>query len=327
MTMATNGQKIMIAGGAGYIGSVLTPRLLERGYELDVIDLLWFGNHLPAEVKVLEKDLLELKEADLEDYNQVIFLGGLSNDPMAEYSPARNFVENGSSPAYLAYIAKRAGVKRFIYGGSCSVYGYTVNELYDETFPTASNYPYGISKLQGEFASLQLQDSNFSVICFRQGTVNGFSPRMRLDLIVNAMFKSALHEGTITVNNPAIWRPILAIQDAASAYTRAVEAPQEISGIFNIASGNYTVGEVADYVKLGVKQHLNIDCRILIKHIQDYRNYKVNFEKAKRVLSFRPRYEVEDIVKELAEHFEYFKDFDNVKYYNIGTFKNLFPNR
>jgi nucleoside-diphosphate-sugar epimerase len=327
MNMEPNGMKILIAGGAGYIGSVLTPRLIDRGYEVDVVDLLWFGKHLPEDIKVLGKDVMELKEADLEGYSQVIFLAGLSNDPMAEYSPARNFVENGSSPAYLAYIAKRAGVKRFIYGGSCSVYGYTVNELYDETFATVSSYPYGISKLQGEFASMQLRDDNFSVICFRQGTVSGYSPRMRLDLIINTMFKSALRDGVITVNNPSIWRPLLAIQDAASAYTRAVEAPQEISGVFNIASGNYTVGEVADYVKLGIKEHLDVDCKIQIKNIQDYRNYKVNFEKAKRVLSFRPRYEVEDIVKELAEHVDYFKDFENVKYYNIGTFKNLYPNR
>jgi nucleoside-diphosphate-sugar epimerase len=325
--MEPNRMKILIAGGAGYIGSVLTPRLIDRGYEVDVVDLLWFGKHLPEDVKVLEKDVMELKEADLEGYSQVIFLAGLSNDPMAEYSPARNFVENGSSPAYLAYIAKRAGVKRFIYGGSCSVYGYTVNELYDETFATVSSYPYGISKLQGEFASMQLRDDNFSVICFRQGTVSGYSPRMRLDLIINTMFKSALRDGVITVNNPSIWRPLLAIQDAASAYTRAVEAPQEISGVFNIASGNYTVGEVADYVKLGIKEHLDVDCKIQIKNIQDYRNYKVNFEKAKRVLSFRPRYEVEDIVKELAEHVDFFKDFENVKYYNIGTFKKLYPNR
>jgi nucleoside-diphosphate-sugar epimerase len=246
---------------------------------------------------------------------------------MAEYSPARNFMENGSSPAYLAYIAKRAGVKRFIYGGSCSVYGYTVNELYDETFATVSSYPYGISKLQGEFASMQLRDDNFSVICFRQGTVSGYSPRMRLDLIINTMFKSALRDGVITVNNPSIWRPLLAIQDAASAYTRAIEAPQEISGVFNIASGNYTVGEVGDYVKLGIKEHLYLNCKIQIKNIQDYRNYKVSVEKAKRILSFRPRYEVEDIVKELAEHVDYFKDFDNVKYYNIDMFKNIYPNR
>ena len=325
MIMALETQKILIAGGAGYIGSVLTPHLIDRGYEVDVVDLLWFGNHLPESARVIKKDLIELTESDLQGYGTVIFLAGLSNDPMAEYSPVRNFVENGASPAYLAYIAKRARVKRFIYGGSCSVYGYTVNKLYDEDSPASSNYPYGISKLQGEFASLQLAGDGFSVICFRQGTVSGFSPRMRLDLIVNTMFKSALHEGTITVNNPAIWRPILAIQDAVSAYTRALEAPAEISGIFNVASGNYTVGEVADYVQHGVKEYLNMNVKIKIKNIQDFRNYKVSTEKARNILSFRPRYDVEDIVQELAENKQRLSDLESDHYYNIRVFKKLIP--
>jgi nucleoside-diphosphate-sugar epimerase len=317
--------RILVAGGAGYIGSVLIPRLVERGYEADVTDLLWFGNHLPAGVKVVQKPITELREQDLRGYDQVVYLAGLSNDPMAEYSPARNFVENGAGPAYLAYIAKRAGVRRFIYGGSCSVYGYTVNELYDETAPTVSSYPYAISKLQGEFACLQLQDETFSVICFRQGTVSGFSPRMRFDLIVNTMFKSAVCERLVTVNNPAIWRPVLAIQDAASAYVRAIEAPATIGGVFNVASGNYTVGEVADYVKHGVREALGVEARIKILNTQDYRNYKVSTDKARNVLGIQPRYDVEAIVKELADHLNDFGNFANDSFYNIRVFKALYP--
>ncbi len=317
--------KILLVGGAGYIGSVLVPRLLERGYEVDVLDLLWFGDHLPEEVNVIPKNVLEIEESFLEPYAQVIFLAGLSNDPMAEYSPARNFIENGSAPSYLAYLAKRVGVQRFIHGGSCSVYGYTVNELYDETRPTVPAYPYGISKLQGEMGSLQVQDADFSVICLRQGTVSGYSPRMRLDLIVNTMFKTALADGQITVNNPAIWRPILAIQDAASAYVRAVEAPAEISGIFNVASGNYTVGEVADEVRDGIEDTLGFRARIRIKHVQDFRNYKVSIDKASNVLSYKPGQTVRDIVHDLARHKDDFADFDNPSYYNIDTFKKLDP--
>jgi len=315
--------KILVAGGGGYVGSVLVPRLLERGYEVDVLDLLWFGNHLPDTVRVLEKDLFKVKENDLESYEQVIFLAGLSNDPMAEYSPARNFVENSSAPTYLAYIAKRAGVKRFIHGGSCSVYGYTVDELYDEESPTISNYPYGISKLQGELGALKMQDENFSVIAFRKGTVGGYSPRMRLDLVVNTMFKSAVADGVITVNNPAIWRPILAIEDAATAYIRAIESNQSISGVFNVASGNYTVGEIADYVKDAVEQFLEIHPRLDIKHIQDFRNYKVSIKKANEVLSFKPRFDIVAMVKTLVENLEKFKDFANSKYYNIQVFKAM----
>jgi nucleoside-diphosphate-sugar epimerase len=315
--------KILIAGGAGYIGSALVPKLLERGYDVDVVDLLWFGNHLPPEVNVIEKSVTDIDEPMMAGYEQVIFLAGLSNDPMAEYSPARNFMYNAAAPAYLAYLAKRAGIKRYIYASSCSVYGYTVNELYDETAPASSNYPYGISKLQGETACLQMRDANFSVIALRKGTVCGYSPRMRLDLVVNTMFKTALMEGVITVNNPSIWRPVLAIQDAVSAYIRAVEANYDISGIFNVTSGNYTIGEIADYVKDAMLAHKNHNVKIHIKHVQDLRNYKVNIEKAQNVLSFKPKHSIEEIIKELFEHAARFGDFENPNYYNIRVFKAL----
>jgi nucleoside-diphosphate-sugar epimerase len=317
--------RILVAGGAGYIGSRLVPSLVERGYEVEVVDLLWFGNSLPQSVTVVEKDLMELHQKDLEGFDQVIFLAGLSNDPMAEYSPARNFVDNAAGPAYLAYLSKMAGVKRYIHGGSCSVYGYAVDEFYTETSPAVSMYPYGISKLQGEYASLQLQDDTFSVICFRQGTVSGYSPRMRLDLIVNTMFKAALSEGVVTVNNPAIWRPVLSIEDAVAAYLRAVEATDDISGVFNIASGNYTVGEVADYVREAVKTFLGQETRINIKHLMDYRNYKVSFEKAEKILSYKPNHDIEDIVKGLVENKDRFSDFENSRYYNIRVFTELYP--
>jgi nucleoside-diphosphate-sugar epimerase len=315
--------KVLVAGGAGYIGSVLVPSLLERTYEVSVIDLLWFGNHLPAEAKVIKKDIMSVTEDDIKGYDVVIFIAGLSNDPMAEYSPSQNFVDNASCPAYLAYIARRVGVKRYIFGSSCSVYGYTVNELCDEDSPAVSHYPYGISKLQGEFGCLQLQNRDFSVITLRQGTVCGYSPRMRLDLVVNTMFKSAITEKIITINNPAIWRPILDIRDAASAYIRAIEAHQDISGVFNVASGNYTVGEIADYVKEGVGEDLGIDARLNIKHMEDYRNYKVSVEKARNVLSFKARHDIKDIVKSLVDNMDKFKDIDNPAYYNIRIFKML----
>src|ERR1700722_8114773 len=188
--------KLLIAGGAGYVGSMLIPKLLGRGYKVDVVDLFWFGNHLPRQVGVLNKDIFQLTVEDLEAYDQVIFLAGLSNDPMAEYSPSKNFIFNAAAPAYLGYVAKKAGVRRYIYASSCSVYGYTENELFDETRPVSSSYPYGISKLQGEQAAMQMADKDFSVISLRKGTISGYSPRMRFDLIVNTMFKCAMKDRT-----------------------------------------------------------------------------------------------------------------------------------
>jgi nucleoside-diphosphate-sugar epimerase len=315
--------KLLIAGGAGYVGSVLIPKLIDRGYKVDVVDLFWFGNNLPRQVGILNKDIFHLSVEDLEPYDQVIFLAGLSNDPMAEFSPSKNFIFNAAAPAYLAYTAKNAKVKRYIYASSCSVYGYTENELYDESRPVSSVYPYGISKLQGEQAALQMADENFSVISLRKGTISGFSPRMRFDLIINTMFRSALRDHVITVNNPSIWRPILSIEDAATAYIRAIESNYRLAGIFNIASGNYTVGEIADLVKAAVEERLKVRVSLNIKHIQDFRNYKVSTDKASNVLSFHAVADVRSIVSGLIDNMDKFQDWDNPAYSNILTFKKL----
>lgn len=315
--------KILIGGGAGYIGSRLIPELLEHGYEVDVVDLLWFGNHLPEKVKVIKKDLFDIRAEDMEGYEQFIFLAGLSNDPMAEYSPAKNFIYNGALPSYLAYEAKKAGIKRFIYASSCSVYGYTKDELYDETAPVTCGYPYGISKLQGERGVLQLQDKDFSVIGLRQGTVSGYSPRMRFDLIINTMFKVAMTEGKIVVNNPAIWRPIFDIRDAVNAYLRAIQADYSISGIFNVASGNYTVGQVADSVKSEIEKLTNKKINIELKNIQDFRNYKVNTEKAKTTLGYEPQYTIADTIEDIFAYQKEYGDFKDESFYNITTFKKM----
>ena len=117
---------------------------------------------------------------------------------------------------------------------------------------------------------MNLVDDHFSVIALRKGTISGYSPRMRLDLIVNTMFKCALRDGAITINNPTIWRPILAIEDAISAYVRAVEAHENISGLFNIASGNYTVGEVGDLVKYELEEHLHTKVALTIRHARKW---------------------------------------------------------
>jgi len=315
--------RILIAGGAGYVGSALIPHLLDRGYKIDVVDLFWFDNHLPDSVGIVHRDIFDLQVSDLAGYDQVIFLAGLSNDPMADFSPAQNFVSNASAPAYLAYIAQKAKVKRYIYASSCSVYGYTENRLFDEDSPVNSSYPYGISKLQGERAVMQMVDSGFSVIALRKGTVSGYSPRMRFDLLVNTMFKCAMKDGVIRVNDPAIWRPFLSIEDAIMAYTRAIEANDSVSGIYNIASGNHTIGEVADLVKLTVEEEFGKRIALDIKHIKDMRNYKVSIERAETILSFHPHQSVKSIVRNLISNMDKCSDWENPKYYNIQVFKEL----
>ncbi len=316
-------KKILLAGGAGYIGTELCKRLLKLDYKVTVVDDLWFGNNLDSKVELIKKDLFQVSNTELKGFDTVIFLAGVSNDPMAEFSPSENFIQNAACPAYLAYESKRAGVKRFIYASSCSVYGYTVDELYDESAPTTCGYPYGISKLQGENGVMQLVDKNFSGISLRQGTVCGYSDRMRFDLVVNTMFKNAITIGEITVNNPSIWRPIYHIQDACSAFIRAIQAPENISGIFNVASDNYTLGQIGDIVSAEMSRNLKKEIKMHINDMQDFRNYKVSTTHAKNTLGFTPVYGIKDIINQLFEKMGSFNNFDDDKYYNIRVFESL----
>lgn len=297
--------------------------LAGAGYDVDVIDLFWFGNALPRTINATHGDLFDLDAEALRAYDQVIFLAGLSNDPMAEYDPARNFIDNAAAPSYLAFMAKKAGVKRFIYASSCSVYGFTENELYNESSPANSAYPYGISKLQGERGVLQLQDDSYSVIALRQGTVCGYSPRMRFDLIVNTMYKCAILDRHITVNNPAIWRPIIDVRDASRAFVLAVQAAPEISGVFNVAYDNFTVGQIAEQVKAKMDELLGSTVRITTNHVQDVRNYKVSSEKASKLLAFDPQFGVAAMLDTIHAHRAAYADFTDDAYYNIATFKKL----
>ena len=316
-------KKILLAGGAGYIGTELCKRLLNLDYKITVIDDLWFGNNLDPRVELIQKDLFQVNYTELIGYDTVIFLGGVSNDPMAEFSPSENFIQNAACPAYLAYESKRAGVKRFVYASSCSVYGYTVDELYDEKSPTTCSYPYGISKLQGENGVMHFADDKFSVIALRQGTVCGYSDRMRFDLVVNTMFKNAMTTGEITVNNPSIWRPIYHIQDSCTAFIRSIQAPYNISGVFNVASDNYTLGQIGDVVGAEMSKNLGKEIKVHINDVQDFRNYKVSIQHARLRLGFNPTLGVKDIVNDLFLNINKYSDFENEKYYNIKIFKSL----
>jgi nucleoside-diphosphate-sugar epimerase len=316
-------KNILLAGGAGYIGTELCKRLMKLDYDITVIDNLWFGNNLDPKIKLIQKDIFKVNAKDLEGFDTVIFLAGVSNDPMAEFSPSENFIQNAACPAYLSYESKRAGVKRFIYASSCSVYGYTVDELYDESSPTTCSYPYGISKLQGENGVMQLVDNHFSVISLRQGTVCGYSDRMRFDLVVNTMFKNAMLHNEITVNNPSIWRPIFHIQDACTAYIRAIQAPDNISGIFNVASDNYTLGQIGDIVSVEMSKLLNKEVKMHINDVKDFRNYKVSIQHAKLTLGFTPTYTVKDIIHDLYQHAGSISNMESDKYYNIKIFESL----
>ncbi len=319
--------RILVAGGAGYIGSSLVPNLLSRGHDVKVVDLLWFGNHLPSSVPVVRKDVLDLTEDDLAGVQQVLFMAGLSNDPMADFAPNRNFVSNSAAPAYLAWLAKRTAVARFVYSSSCAVYGFNAQGIRVETDPARCTTPYGISKYLGEQSALYLADENFAVTALRLGTVSGFSPRMRLDLVVNAMFRSALAQKRVVVFNPHIWRPILAVEDAVQAFTLALEAPQDHHGIFNVASANYTIEQLGSAIAARMAHHLGHPIDLEILEMQECRSYNVSTLKAQNDLGFAPKFSVDQMVDNLWANRHLFADLENPCYYNIRFLKESLGSR
>ena len=321
--MSYDKKKILIAGGAGYIGTELSNDLSLRGYDVTVVDLFWFGNYLSDDVKQINKNLIDLKQEDVRGYDAVVFLAGLSNDPMANFSPSKNFIENAAVPTYLAFISKQAGVPRFVYASSCSVYGFTDNEVMDEDSPVNPQYPYGISKLQGEYAIMKMADEGFRPIAMRKGTVGGWSSRMRFDLVVNTMTKYALSQGKITVHNPNLWRPLIDIRDVVTAYRKAIMCSLNISEVFNICGENYTIGRLAnDVVNEFAAAGMVIE--VDTQNRPDVRNYLASNEKAKRVLDFTPEFGPANSIQQIIRHVkEKNIDLDNKRHYNIKTFMEL----
>lgn len=305
------------------MGSALVPRLIETGHDVTVVDTLWFGRALPPQIPLLHKDVLDVTASDLEGVDQIIHLAGVSNDPMAAFAPRENFVGNAAAPAYLGYMAKQVGVKRFVLASSCSVYGDAPLVSCDESSPAKCTFPYGLAKLQAEDALFKLADKTFSVIALRKGTICGVSPRMRLDLIVNTMVMCALRDWRIVVNNPTIWRPILSMADAAEAYLCAVAIDPGFSGIFNITSGNYTVGDVAFQVQQRTEELSGHAIAVETKDLEELRNYRVDTSRAQRELGFRPRDTLASMVDELYQTLSVGFDFDDPNYYNIRVFKQL----
>lgn len=315
--------KILVTGGAGYIGSVLVPELLKDGYDVRVVDTLWFGNHLPKECELCEGSILEFKDEWLDGVETIIHLAGLSNDPMAEYDPMSNYILNAAATAYLAQRAKEKKVRRFIMASTCSVYGFAADKMFNEDENPSPQYPYGISKLMAERALLSLMDTYFGVVILRKGTVGGYSPRMRYDLVVNTMTKIALSQGKIVVRNASLWRPVIDIRDVVEAYKKALKA--EVWGIFNIMERNYTIKGLAEVIAEAIQHCGKEKPAIEIYDRFDLRNYRVSGQKASDNLGFKAKYSVEDTVRDLVKRIEQggVADFDNRIYYNIEVFKEV----
>ena len=169
---------------------------------------------------------------------------------------------------------------------------------------------------------MNLKNENFRPITLRKGTVGGWSPRMRFDLVVNTMVKSALSSGVITVNNPNTWRPLIDVRDVCTAYIRAIESDLDVTGVYNISYDNYTIGRLADEIKDELAA-AGKKVEIKVNSIQDSRNYKVNTLKARTELDFRAKFSPRDSVAEVLNNITEGLDLEDIKFYNIKMFKEI----
>ncbi len=335
--MSNQKDKILVVGGAGYVGSVLVRELLEKGYAVKVLDRMFFGDigikDVRDRIELIVDDVRQFDESILDDVQSIINLSGLSNDPTAEYNPKANFEMNTVAAESLAMKAKERGIKRHVYASSCSVYyvpaGVDAEDvLLDENTPVDPKAAYSKSKYEAEKRLLALADDNFSPVIFRKGTIFGFSPRMRYDLVVNTFLKCAFEDGELNLHyGGEMWRPLVDIQDAASAYILALEAPEDkVSGqVFNIATKNYRVSELALMVyQILQDNHVDVNIKSDYRY-KGVRSYRVSTEKADEILGFRPKITLRESIINMIENIqEYgYTDFSHPRYYNIGWMKLL----
>jgi nucleoside-diphosphate-sugar epimerase len=305
-TAPSPGQRILVAGGAGYIGCVLVPRLLERGYQVRVLDRMYFGedalNSFRDQIELVVADVRDIPDTALDDIDAVINLAGLSNDPTAEYDPEANWQMNAIATETLGAACTYRGIERYVFASSCSLYDGLPPGMHAEDAPVEPRAAYATSKRYGEERLLEFAEQGLCPVILRNGTVYGWSPRLRFDLVVNTFVKDALLNGTLRLHGGGwMWRPLVDVRDCADAMIAALEAPAEkVRGeIFNVVHSNYQIRELAMIVAGSVQlsgRRVTLD---EVPALNLNRNYECANAKLSTTLGFIPRRSVLEAVTDL----------------------------
>ena len=322
-------KKIFITGGAGYVGAVLTPYLLERGYKVTVLDLMIYGENVlknNPNLKIIKGDIrdTELLNRELPGHEVVIHLACISNDPSFELNPSLGRSINLEAFKPLVEIAKKNLVERFIYASTSSVYGIKKEKNVDETMSLEPLTDYSKYKVDCEIILKKYITDNFTPVIIRPATVCGYSPRQRLDVVVNILTNLAYHKKEISVFGGDQLRPNIHIFDMARAYEFLINAPKDkVSGqIFNAGYENQTVNHLAQLVK----RVIGDDVKIKKITSDDNRSYHISSDKIKNVLKFSTEKTTEDAVRDLKDAFDkkiLNETLTNEKYFNIKRMNNL----
>jgi nucleoside-diphosphate-sugar epimerase len=323
-------QKILLIGGAGYLGAVLTGRLLKEGYPVKILDSFIYGKKAVEKykddprVEIIEGDIRNIETVNLtmHDTHSVVLLAAVVGDPASKARPGQTVETNYLAAQVVASSSKISGIKKFIYASTCSVYG-VGSEALDETAPLNPVSLYARTKISSEESIMAIADSSFKPVIMRMSTLYGWSPRMRFDLVVNTMTMSAYTEGKITVFGGNQWRPLLSLEDASEAYLKVLESDLNMTGgrIYNVGSEkqNYRISETAELVAAGIKKVSGKEIPINIEgDIVDVRDYRVSFKKIQNELGFEVKHSISEAAGEIWQKLESkeIKDPKQKVYYN-----------
>ena len=321
-------KNILVLGGAGYVGSSLVPELLDKGHNVSVYDLFLYGNHLKTHknLKIFRgdiRDLIYLSEC-LKNIDTVIHLACISNDPSFELNPKLSKTINYECFEPFVDLSIASGVNRFIFASSSSVYGIKKEKNVTEKSILEPLTYYSKYKVKCEEILLSKKSQSFNPIILRPSTVNGYSPRMRLDVVVNIMTNLAYHKKKITVFGGDQLRPNIYIKDMVRAYIAVLDAPISLvsNQIFNVGDENLSVSQIAEIVKKEISPNIIIDKSTT----KDNRSYHVSSSKIKDILNFNLKFRVNDGIKSMVDAFvskKIINTFENDEFYNLKVLNNI----
>ena len=322
----------LVTGGAGFIGSLLVEKLVDKGYSTLIIDKMMFDGkgieHIKNRIKLVQKDIRDITEEDLKGVDCVMHLAGMSNDPTADYNPESNMEINFHATIKLAELCKKLKIKKFIFASSASIYDQGAkgaDTMLDENSQSNPKAAYSVSKFEAEEGLTKMwEEGVFEPIIFRKGTVYGFSKRMRYDLVVNTMTRHALDSGKITAFcGGTQWRPMVDVSDVCDAYIAVLEQYETASKkgqIYNLVGDNYCMLNLAHEIKDVLENDFGHDIKVNVDYdFRIDRSYRVSGDKITKELGFKPKVTVRDSVKTIVKGIEKYKmdDWNNKIYYNI----------
>lgn len=325
--------RVLVTGDRGYIGAVMVPVLREAGHEVVGLDAQWYEGcdfgEVPSDYEMRVGDIRDVTSGDLEGFDAVIHLAAISNDPIGHLNPGATYDVNGHAAVHVAAMAKAAGVPRFLFSSSCSLYGAAGDDAVTEEAAFNPVTPYGESKVIAEDGISKLADESFSPTYLRNATAYGSSPRLRADIVVNNLTGTAFTRGQVRLESDGSpWRPLVHVRDICAAFVAALEAPREAvhNQAFNVGRDE-DVMQIRD-IALQVASHLDAPVTFADGAGPDTRNYRVDFSKIGAVLpAFAPSWTVPQGIVELSGHMRDFQltseQFEGSRFTRLARIREL----